>query len=266
MSVVVKVIVAAHKKYPMPSDKMYLPVQVGAAGNASIGYQRDDEGENISELNPYFSELTGLYWAWKNLEADYIGLTHYRRHFSSDPHIKNPWDRVLKRTDIEPDLEKIKVFVPNKRRYWIETLYSHYAHTHHILQLDETRKIIEEQCPKYLTSFDKAVKRRWGYMFNMMIMERGLFYEYCSWLFDILLELKKRLGDEGLTPYQRRYCGRISEIIFNVWLEEQVNSGKIKRAEIREIPFVNMEKTNWWKKGLAFLKAKFLGKKYEGSF
>ena len=60
MSVVVKVIVAAHKKYPMPSDKMYLPVQVGAAGNASIGYQRDDEGENISELNPILFVLLSL--------------------------------------------------------------------------------------------------------------------------------------------------------------------------------------------------------------
>ena len=78
----VKIIVATHKKYRMPVDEMYLPVHVGAVGNETIsGCQRDDEGENISALNPYFCELTGLYWAWKNLEADYIGLVHYRRHF-----------------------------------------------------------------------------------------------------------------------------------------------------------------------------------------
>ena len=63
----VKVIVAAHKPYEMPFDKMYLPVHVGAAGKDSIGYQRDDEGDNISNLNPYYCELTGLYWAWTNL-------------------------------------------------------------------------------------------------------------------------------------------------------------------------------------------------------
>ena len=67
MDYTVKVIVAAHKPYTMPSDKMYLPLHVGSAGKESIGYQRDDDGENISSLNPYFCELTGLYWAWKNL-------------------------------------------------------------------------------------------------------------------------------------------------------------------------------------------------------
>ena len=117
-----------------------------------------------------------------------------------------------------------------------------------------------------MNSFDNAVKQRWGYMFNMMIMERGLFNDYCSWLFDILFELKKRLGEDGLTPFHSRYYGRISEIIFNVWLLEQQKTGKIKSSEIKEIPLIHMEKINWWKKGGAFLKAKYMGKKYSESF
>lgn len=262
----VSVIVATHKKYQMPEDEMYLPVHVGAKGKDSIGYQRDDDGENISELNPYFCELTGLYWAWKNLDSDYIGLAHYRRHFSSNPHSKDVWRNVLKKTDIETDLGKIKAFIPNKRHYWIESLYSHYKHTHHIFQLDETRKIIEEKCPEYIESFDKACKRKWGYMFNMMIMEKDLYSSYCSWLFSILFELKDRLGEEGLTPFHSRYYGRISEIIFNVWIEQKIKDGTIKKLEIKEIPLVHMEKINWWKKGTAFLKAKFMGEKYSGSF
>lgn len=263
----VKVIIAAHKKYRMPEDEMYIPVHVGAAGKASIeNYQRDDDGENISELNPYFCELTGLYWAWKNLKADYIGLAHYRRHFSLHPHSKDKWSAVLKKAEIKKDLDKVKVFTPSKRWYVIETLYSHYAHTHYASQLDETRKIVEEKFPDYLDSFDMAVKQRWGYMFNMMIMEREMFNEYCSWLFDILFELKARLGEDNLTPFHSRYYGRISEIIFNVWLLEQQRAGKIKPSEIKEIPLIHMEKINWWKKGGAFLKAKFIGKKYSGSF
>ena len=262
----IKVIVAAHKKYPMPTDPMYLPVHVGAAGKERIGYQTDDEGDNISKQNPYFCELTGLYWAWKNLDAEYIGLAHYRRHFSFHPHEKDIWNAVLKQSEIETDLGKIKVFVPKKRWYYIETLYSHYAHTHHIIQLDETRRIIGEQYPEYLESFDKAVRQRWGYMFNMMIMERGLLDSYCTWLFDILFELKRRLGEDGLTPFHSRYYGRISEIIFNVWILEQQNRKKIKKSEIKEIPLIHMEKINWWKKGMAFLGAKFLKKKYSGSF
>ena len=270
----ITVIIAAHKKYQMPTDEMYLPVHVGAAGKASIEdngriYQRDDEGENISDLNPYFCELTGLYWAWKNMEADYIGLAHYRRHFSSNPHSKDAWSSVLKKSDIKKDLGNIKIFVPKKRWYYIETLYSHYAHTHYVSQLDETRRIIEARYPEYVVSFDKAVKQRWGYMFNMMIMERGLFNDYCSWLFDILFELRNRIGkeaEENLDKFQGRFYGRISEIIFNVWLLEQIRSGRVKKAEIRELPLIHMEHINWWKKGGAFLKAKLTGEKYSGSF
>ena len=262
----VRLLVAAHKAYRMPADEMYLPVFVGSAGKEDIGFQRDDEGENISALNPYFCELTGIYWAWKNLDADYIGLAHYRRHFSSDPRSKDVWAHVLTKKDIESDLGKIRVFVPKKRRYWIETLYSHYEHTHYIAQLDETRRIIGERCPEYLNSFDRTVERSWGYMFNMMILEKELLDRYCSWLFDILFELRDRLGEKGLSPYQSRYYGRISEIIFNAWLDEQVRAGAIRKTEIRELPFVHMEKVNWLKKGKAFLLAKFTGKKYGGSF
>lgn len=262
----VAVIVAAHKKYRMPVDGMYLPVQVGAAGKESIGYQRDDEGENISDLNPCFCELTGLYWAWKNLCADYIGLVHYRRHFRAKTHGKDAFENVLAKRDIEADLGKVKVFVPRKRRYWIETLYSHYRHTHDAFQLDETRKILCEKYPEYTASFDRACSRRWGYMFNMMIMEKTLFSGYCSWLFSILFELRERLGEEGLSPFQRRYYGRVSEIIFNAWLDQKIKDGTLKPDEIKEIPVMHMEKINWRKKGTAFLTAKFFGKKYSSSF
>lgn len=96
MSKETKIIVATHKAYRMPTDKMYIPIQVGAIGKDSIGYQRDDTGDNISILNPFFCELTGLYWAWRNIDADYIGLVHYRRLF-----LRNP----IKRTSINISLD-----------------------------------------------------------------------------------------------------------------------------------------------------------------
>ena len=78
----IKVIVAAHKPYRMPQDSMYLPLHVGRAlTDQDLGWQGDNTGDNISLKNPYYCELTGLYWAWKNLKADAIGLVHYRRFF-----------------------------------------------------------------------------------------------------------------------------------------------------------------------------------------
>ena len=145
-------------------------------------------------------------------------------------------------------------------------MYSHYEHTHYAIHLDETRKIIDEKYPEYLESYDKVLRQTYGYMFNMMIMDKTLLNDYCSWLFDILFELQKRMNMQELSAFQGRFYGRVSEIIFNVWLDEKVKAKEIKKNQIKEIQCIHMEKINWWRKGTAFLKAKFFGMKYEGSF
>lgn len=269
----IKIIVATHKKYRMPEDKMYVPVHVGAEGKVDesgnpldLGYVKDNTGENISLKNPSFCELTGLYWAWKNLDADFIGLAHYRRHFSCGKKAKDLFDSVLKYQDIQHMLDRYKIFVPKKRRYYIETLYSHYKHTHYAEQLDMTRDIIQRKYPEYVSSYDKCVNRTYGYMFNMAILEKELLDKYCSWLFDILFELEGNINMPELSAFQARFYGRVSEIIFNVWLDYQVESGKLSQEQIKELPYLHMEKINWWKKGTSFVKAKFFKKRYEGSF
>ncbi len=263
----VKIIIAAHKKYRMPEGDMYLPLQVGAFAGDRTGYCGDNTGDQISEKNPQFCELTGLYWAWKNLPADYLGLAHYRRHFTLHKNGgRKGWEAILTREELEPFLGTVRVFTPQKRRYYIESLYSHYQHTHYQEHLDETRRIIERKHPEYVESFDRVMKHRYGYMFNMMIMERSLLDDYCTWLFDILFALEETAQETGLSYYQGRLYGRVAEIIFNVWLDHQLESGEIKPEEVKELGLVHMERVNWIKKGFAFLRAKFFKKKYEHSF
>ena len=69
--------------------------------------------------------------------------------------------------ELKPYLGEVNVFTPTKRRYFIETLYSHYKHTHYSNQLDETRKVIEEKYPEYVESYDKVIKHTYAYMFNL---------------------------------------------------------------------------------------------------
>ena len=75
------VVLAAHKPCALPEDALYLPVQAGAAGREAFLPTGDDTGDNISQKNPFYCELTVLYWAWKNLDCDFLGLAHYRRLF-----------------------------------------------------------------------------------------------------------------------------------------------------------------------------------------
>ncbi len=272
MNKTVTIIIAAHKKYRMPEDRMYLPVHVGAEGKRDtdgnpldLGYTKDNTGDNISYLNPSFCELTGLYWAWKNIDSDYIGLAHYRRHFGRKRK-DDVFKGILTYDEIEPYLGTVKVFVPTKRNYYIETLYDHYKHTHYAEHLDITRQIIAEKYPEYVGNYDRVVKHTYGYMFNMMIMKRELLNDYCNWLFTILFELKNHINEDELSSFQGRLYGRVSEIIFNVWLDQKLTSGQLNKDQIKELPLIFMEKVDWKKKGTAFLKAKFGNKKYEGSF
>ena len=267
-----KIIVVTHKKYRMPQNSVYVPLYVGAAGKNITGYYRDDIGDNISLKNPYFCELTGLYWEWKNLDYDYLGVTHYRRYFTLKrlagirtcrSSVQEKMKYILNEKEIIQLEAKYDIIVPQKRRYIIETLYSHYAHSHYSLHLDLVRGVIAEKYADYLPAFDKVMKQRSGHMFNMFIMKKTLVEQYCTWLFDILFELEEQVDVDELSPFQGRLYGRVSEIIFNVWLLYQIERSHIK---IKSIPCLFMEPVKFRKKTVAFLKAKFFHEKYESGF
>lgn len=117
-----------------------------------------------------------------------------------------------------------------------------------------------------MAAYDRVAAQRYGYMFNMMIMRRDLTDAYCTWLFAILEELENRIDDSKLDAFQGRFYGRVSEILLNVWLDGQLEIGVLQSSDVKELPYANMEKTNWWKKGTSFLRAKFFHRRYEGSF
>lgn len=256
----VKILVATHKKYEMPRYSCYLPLHVGKKGKDNLRYIGDDTGENISEKNPCYCELTGVYWAWKNLKADYIGLVHYRRQFKGKNKQENSlFDTVLSDIEIKELLKESEIILPKKRNYYIENLYDHYKHTMYIEPLDTTGEIIKEFYPEYYSNFLKLHKRTSAHMFNMFIMKREYFDKYCEWLFDILGKLEKRVDSSKYDSFHARFYGRVSELLLDIWLE--TNNMKYK-----EVPVMSMEKVNWIKKGGSFLLAKFTGKKYGKSF
>ena len=252
----IKILVATHKKYDMPSEDIYLPIHVGREGKEDLGYQGDNQGENISLKNSNYCELTGLYWAWKNLQCDVIGLSHYRRYFTDKSKFEvaknknNKMDLILNKQDIEKILKNADIIVPKNRNYYIETIYSHYKNAHHIKDLDETRNIIEELYPEYLENFDRVMNGKTIHLYNMFVMKKELFDEYCEWLFNILFELEKRVDISDYDAYQSRIFGFISERLFNVWILQ-------KHMLSREIDVINIESIEWMPKIINFMKRKF---------
>ena len=257
----IKIIIATHKTYWMPDDPMYIPVHVGAEGKTDsfgvpldLGYVKDNTGDNISSKNVNYCELTGLYWAWKNLDAEYIGLAHYRRHFSSS---SNPFIdkkiRVINHLLLKKILEEagVDILLPNPRNYWIETNYSQYVHAHPREGLDLALELAGACGDSYAAAAEGPRKRSWTHLFNMFIMKRELFDAYCSWLFPILFQMEARLDLTGWSDNDRRVFGFVAERLLDVWLEAN-------EVSCREIPVMFMENQNWLIKGGRFVKRKIL--------
>ena len=240
-------VVATHKAYAMPADAVYLPMFVGAAlsdgSKIPDGFRRDDEGENISAKNKGWCELTALYWAWKNTKADAVGLVHYRRHFKGR-------GGVASGAELCAALASADAVLPKKRNYFIETTYSQYVHAHHAVDLDETRRILEERHPDCVAAFDAVMKSTSGHRFNMMVMKRPLFDDYCTWLFGVLSELERRLDVSSYSDYDRRVFGFVAERLLDVFV-------LARNVKFVEMPVLHLESQHWPRKIAAFLLRKF---------
>lgn len=247
----IKILVAMHKPYASPDDDVYMPIQVGADLHESFGILGDNTGKNISNKNPNYCELTAIYWAWKNLEADYVGLCHYRRYFGHKSFFKKAsLEDTLCRDEYESLLKKYDCIVPTKRNYYIETVRSHYEHAHYKKDLDEVESIIKEHFPEYEASFSKVMNSRSLYICNMFVMKKKDFHAYCEFLFDLLFELEKRIDISHYSLYDARIYGFLSERLFNVWLMKHIEINR------KEIPIIQLEPINWVKKIYSFFKRK----------
>src|SRR5699024_57674 len=157
-----------------PKDNIYLPIQSGTElSNSELGFQKDNVGDNISSKNPYYCELTALYWLWKNVNADYKGLVHYRRHFSnkkaSNMFTTGKFKDVLDEQTLNQLLKNNDIILPKSRKYYIEKIGEHYKHTHYEQDLIVTRTVISKMFPDYIRSFDKILNKKSAHMFNMFI-------------------------------------------------------------------------------------------------
>lgn len=208
----IQIFTLTHKAFTPPPDPMYVPLQVGTACHGALGYLGDNTGENISELNAYYSELTGVYWLWKNYrDADIVGVCHYRRYLiAEDGHLYD-------QTDIEQLLSEYDMIVTKKLELRMP-YYDGFASTHDEKDLIETKRVIAEKYPDYADLFHEMVHKKETYFANMMICSKELYDAYCTWLFDILFEVQHRIDTTGYDNYRKRVYGFLSEFLLTVWI------------------------------------------------
>ena len=209
----ISIFTITHVPFTPPEDPIYIPLQVGHALHDDYGYQGDDTGDNISDKNPYYSELTGLYWIWKNYtDADYLGLCHYRRYFL------NQGGTLMTESDYMHIMSEYDVIIakPSLGEYDYRTVY---ARSHDIRNLDMTGEVIRRLYPDYYETFETVVADHHCYVGNLFAAPKAVFHAYCEWLFTIFFALEGQIDWSSYDDYHKRVFGFLSEQLLIVWIK-----------------------------------------------
>lgn len=209
----IKIFTITHKQFTPPPNPMYVPLHVGRANAQALGFMGDDTGDNISQKNPFYCELTGMYWIWKNFyEADYVGICHYRRYLINEQgtlFTEKELTELLTRYDM---LTTKLLTLPG-------SYYNGFRANHHIKDLLTTGEVIKEKYPQYYEIFNQLIYGSNTYFGNIFITSKENYDRYMTWLFDILFAVEKRTDFTGYNGYQMRLFGFLSEFLQTVWIQ-----------------------------------------------
>lgn len=226
----------------------------------------DYEGENISDRNRQFCELTGLYWIWKHATQDVVGLVHYRRHFllpidwkryfaadsemlgteAADPMTSSTesTDVVMSGTeaadrgildDIASDSlssynKKADVFLPVPL-YVAPSLAGNFRDRHVPAVWEAMMEALAEGDAEEAKRAETFFETNGLYCpCNMLITRREILSKLCEWLFPILFKVQARIGMLS-DPYQNRYPGFLSERLITFWFYDHRDKYRIWFAD-----------------------------------
>ena len=218
----VTIYILTHKEFSEEYDtELYKPLLNGSHFiNEELNYIKDNTGENISKLNPYYAELTGQYWVWKNSNADIIGFNHYRRWF-----VRNLKFEKLTKKDILNDLKDNDIILPQKsmlkksvKENIIEGLEKNPDYGAKWEDYKKLENIIKKQDPEYYESYNSIMNGKYCYSNNMFICKKELADTYFSWLFEVIDQLKDDIDFSKYPKDNKRVFGFFSETLLTVFV------------------------------------------------
>jgi len=238
----ISIYVVTHNERLEFQQEIYKPIQVGAT-LSSNKFQSitDDTGDNISKLNPYLNEVTGIYWIAKNDHAsDFIGVCHYRRFFNNQAkrrrHFWRKWNYsdLITKNQLEPILTTCDGIVPIPTEFGI-TIRDRYYKKHY----GEDWSDFSDHLKIYGLQeiFEKGGHYTHFYPFNMCIFKRQLFVDTWEKLFDPLISFIDKV-DFSKYPdsRQKRAVGFLAERLFH-----GVVCDHLEKYNLKQLPVINTE-------------------------
>lgn len=246
--------VAYHLDAPIVTGPGLIPIHVGRATATSplMGMIGDDTGDNISDQNAHYCELTALYWAWKNdTDSSHIGLMHYRRFLDlTGAYPSHEAENYIDRLDLtewtasvgdwlaSDDLPDIVVPMQHEMG---RTLEGNYRKRHRPRDFDALRQIINEHHADWSDAFETAAAKPSMRLGNIALMRRDLLDEYCIVLFDVLARLAEAPVDRSnYSAQQQRYLGYVAERLLTVFMKKM--SSERPELKVLETNIINTSK------------------------
>lgn len=254
-------------------NPLYIPVRCGAVfdKNSDSPILGDNTGDNISEKRMSFCEFTVQYWAWKNVEADYYGLCHYRRYLSFAEK-RFPTDEfnmihnavltpackrrlgLLNRVHIKNCVEQYDLIVseyapveriptPKGRTSTVRELWE--AHDKEFFEkssIDLLFQLIDELAPEYSDSAREYFAGKFHRGFNCYVMKKELFDRLCRLQFPIMFEVERRLNTMGYTQTMLRTPAFLGEMLYGIFVYHITTKETWRVREVQLAFFSNTER------------------------
>lgn len=260
----IKLLISYHKESEILKSGIMIPIHVGAKNSSlHLDMVRDDEGDNISEKNDRYCELTAQYWAWKNLEADYYGFMHYRRQFVFRKILPEAWTSTAVECDkIDEDYKKAAGLYDEEIRNCLknydlvlpypadsmsqgalsnEIFFSSFE-AQHARDFHTVCETVSELYPEYEPYVLKFRTGHLVYWCNMFIMRKELFMEYSSWLFFVLESAERRIEFTGYNSQETRVLAFMAERLFSIYVMKLLDDRpwlKVKHLKVTKILYTD---------------------------
>lgn len=212
-----------HNSYELPD--YLIPIQAGAElTDVRVAEILDNTGEHISYKNGNYSELTALYWVWKNILCKnypkerpefqcYYGLAHYRRILSFTQ------DDLLRLVD-----NNVDVVLPYPMPYEPDINVHHERYLRDV-DWQALKAALKELRPEYAKAFENILGQKYLFNYNVIVAKKSVLKDYCEWLFPILErteELSVPKGKERADRYIG-YMGEVLETLYFMYNQKKLN-------------------------------------------
>lgn len=259
----IKILITYKNEHQIIKSNILTPIQTGRAiaDKHFPGMIGDDTGDNISQDNPKYNELSAQYWAWKNLDAldnpEYVGFMHYRRHFLFHEPPDLPAQTWMKNAPVYAFPALTKEYLKNLEDKYIKEYFPKYdclvLKPYNVINLgrktcreqyvkgipgafpevfDTMIEIVRELYPNYAKDIDEFEGTSIQYLCNMFVMKKSLFIEYCQFLFAVLDGIDKVIVSNRFTTQQMRFLAYMGEFLLTIFLRHIQRRGNISIKEL----------------------------------